>query len=360
MKEVHDHSFNVAAATAIGHEKAILLKEIYYWCQQNFNNQRNFHHGLYWTYNTAEAFVLKFPYFSRRSIARWLQQMEQDGYIGSLLLNKKGYDRTKWYCVNEEAYVSICGGSKPGSLDYFKKYITNLATSIGQNGQTSGQNGQSTGQNGQPIPPLNPSLNQSPFIEPEKENDLLVETVKQVDGFIESTYEIMPHDIEGNDEFIFPSTQEQTPTPNSAAPPSPKKAKREKTQVYKIFPPTLEEVIPLMYAKLVEKKRIHTNIVDCWNNANMQAEKFILHHEGKGWKIERLNSAIALWVNNAIGYGQVTKPCPIQYHNNPANAQPAQPTKVHVEERPVLTQHDIEYSQAAFASVEQMFKQMGV
>ena len=37
-----------------------------------------------------------------------------------------------------------------------------------------------------------------------------------------------------------------------------------------------------------------------------------------------------------------------------------QPTKVHVEERPVLTQHDIEYSQAAFASVEQMFKQMGV
>jgi uncharacterized phage protein (TIGR02220 family) len=40
--------------------------------------------------------------------------------------------------------------------------------------------------------------------------------------------------------------------------------------------------------------------------------------------------------------------------------KPAQLTKVHVEERPVLTQHDIEYSQAAFASVEAMFKQMGV
>ena len=40
--------------------------------------------------------------------------------------------------------------------------------------------------------------------------------------------------------------------------------------------------------------------------------------------------------------------------------KPVQPTKVHVEERPVLTQHDIEYSQAAFAGVEQMFKQMGV
>ena len=40
--------------------------------------------------------------------------------------------------------------------------------------------------------------------------------------------------------------------------------------------------------------------------------------------------------------------------------KPTQPTKVHVEERPVLTQHDIEYSQAAFAGVEAMFKQMGV
>ena len=68
----------------------------------------------------------------------------------------------------------------------------------------------------------------------------------------------------------------------------------------------------------------------------------------------------APWINNSISYGQVTKPCPIQYKGNPANAQPVQPTKVHVEERPVLTQHDIEYSQAAFASVEQMFKQMGV
>jgi len=36
---------------------------------------------------------------------------------------------------------------------------------------------------------------------------------------------------------------------------------------------------------------------------------------------------------------------------------PLQPVQ---QERPALTQHDIEYSQAAFATVEQMFKQMGV
>jgi len=317
MKEVHDHSFNVNAATAIGHEKAILLKELYYWCQQNFNNKRNFHYGLYWTYNTAEAFVLKFPYFSRRSIARWLQQMEKDGYIGSLLLNKKGYDRTKWYCVNEEAYVALCEGSKPGSLDFFKKYITNLAISIGQNGQTSGQDGQSTGQSGQPIPPLNPSPNPSPFIEPKNENDLLVETVKEVEGFVESTYEIIP------------SITSLTPPPNSEAPPAPKKERKSPKYIY---PPTKEELIPLFYEKLEAKKRDHPQIQTTWNWANMEAEKFFLHWERKNWQIQKLGNAIATWVNGSITYGTVLKPCPVNYKGNPANAQPAQPTKVHVEQ----------------------------
>jgi hypothetical protein len=152
----------------------------------------------------------------------------------------------------------------------------------------------------------------------------------------------------------------EEPQKEKSIPSKEQKEKKPKGQPKHIFPPTLEEVIPLMYAKLVEKKRIHTNIVDCWNNANMQAEKFHIHWEEKGWKIEKLNLAIAKWINNSISYGQVTKPCPIQYPNNPANAQPAQPTKVHVEERPVLTQQDIETSSAHLAAVGDVFKQMGV
>jgi len=134
----------------------------------------------------------------------------------------------------------------------------------------------------------------------------------------------------------------------------PSKAKKVKY----IYPPTIEELVQPIYEKLIEKKRIHPNIVDCWNWANHQAEAFWLYHDKTGWKVEKLNGAIATWINKAIQYKTVIVPCPIQYKGNPANAQPA-PTKVHVEERPVLTQHDIEYSQAAFASVEAMFKQMG-
>ena len=191
----------------------------------------------------------------------------------------------------------------------------------------------------------------------QKENDLLITAYGHEAGLEVTTYEIMPHDIEGNDEFTIPSTQEQTPTPNSAAPPSP--SKKAKAPKY-IYPPTQEELVAQFYTKLQEKKRQHPQIVDCWNWANMEAEKFFLHWERKNWQIQKLGNAIATWVNGSITFGTVTKPCPIQYKGNPANTQPAQPTKVHVEERPVLTQHDIEYSQAAFASVEQMFKQMGV
>jgi len=179
----------------------------------------------------------------------------------------------------------------------------------------------------------------------EPQNEIPVKIHDEIEGI-----PVVVHDT-------IPSTQEQTFTPNSAAHPSLKKAKKQTKYIY---PPTLEEVIPLMYAKLTEKKKQHPQIIDCWNNANMQAEKFILHHEGKGWKIERLNSAIALWVNNAIGYGQLTKPCPIQYKNNPDTQQPARPMQPAQQERPILTQHDIEATAQNVAAVSELFKNMGV
>jgi hypothetical protein len=116
-----------------------------------------------------------------------------------------------------------------------------------------------------------------------------------------------------------------------------------------IYPPTQEELIPLFFTKLQEKKRDHPQIIDCWNWANMEAEKFFLHWERKGWTIQRLPNAIATWVNGSITFGTVTKPCPIQYKNNPANApQPEQPKPV----QPQITKQDIEARKAMFAAAK--------
>ena len=136
----------------------------------------------------------------------------------------------------------------------------------------------------------------------------------------------------------------------------PSKAKKSPKYIY---PPTQEELIPLFYDKLQDKKRSHPNIVDCWNWANMESEKFFLHWERKNWEVQKLGNAIATWVNGAITYGTVTKPCPIQYKGNPDTNKPMQPTKVHVEET-VLTQSDIEAGSAHLAATKDVFAKMGV
>lgn len=180
--------------------------------------------------------------------------------------------------------------------------------------------------------------------EPQKENDLLVETNEEFEGMAITGYELIP------------STQEQTPTPPvPTAPSSPKKAK---TQTKYIYPPTIEELVQPIYEKLIEKKRIHPQIVDCWNWANHQAEAFWLYQDKMGWKVEKLNGAIATWINKAIQYKTVVVPCPIQYPNNPANAQPAQPTKVHVEETKSPEQSK-EARKAMFAAAKAELNQIG-
>jgi hypothetical protein len=132
----------------------------------------------------------------------------------------------------------------------------------------------------------------------------------------------------------------------------PSKAKKTKY----IYPPTQEELIPMFFDKLTEKKRDHPQIIDCWNWANMEAEKFFLHWERKGWTIQRLPNAIATWVNGSITFGTVTKPCPIQYKNNPANAsQPEQPKPVQTQ----ITKQDLEARKAMFAAAKAELNQVG-
>ena len=135
----------------------------------------------------------------------------------------------------------------------------------------------------------------------------------------------------------------------------PSKAKKQAKYIY---PPTIEELVQPIYEKLIEKKRIHPNIVDCWNWANHQAEAFWLYQDKMGWKVEKLNGAIATWINKAIQYKTVVVPCPIQYKGNPANAQPAQPTKVHVEETKSPEQSK-EARKAMFVAAKAELNQIG-
>lgn len=103
MKRIDEnHSFNKNVCCVLkGHcQKAILLKEIYGWCQINQAKNHNIRFGVVWSFMSATGFAEKFDYMNEKSIARWLKELVNEGWLFSSVLNKKAYDRTKWYTVN--------------------------------------------------------------------------------------------------------------------------------------------------------------------------------------------------------------------------------------------------------------------
>lgn len=99
--------FNIALAKQIGLNEAIILNQIKYWCNINQNNHTNFKEGYYWTFNTYENWSKQFPFWSISTIKRTIFNLEKNKLIITANYNKKKYDRTKWYRVNEQEVNNV-------------------------------------------------------------------------------------------------------------------------------------------------------------------------------------------------------------------------------------------------------------
>ena len=100
---MNEHSFDIEIAKEYGVNCAILLKYIYYWIEKNRANDKHFHDGCYWTYNSIRAFEELFPYMSKNTINRCLKTLVDKGLLIEGNFNSSSYDRTKWYTVTEFA-----------------------------------------------------------------------------------------------------------------------------------------------------------------------------------------------------------------------------------------------------------------
>jgi hypothetical protein len=107
-----EHSFDIEVAAKIGMVGAILLKNIYWWCNHNRANEKNIYDGCAWTYNTLQAYKKLFPYMGEKQIRLGLEKLEKEGYIKVGNYNKNGYDRTKWYAVTQ-AGITLLGVDIP-------------------------------------------------------------------------------------------------------------------------------------------------------------------------------------------------------------------------------------------------------
>tara|TARA_R110000765_G_scaffold313726_1_gene406662 strand:+ start:168 stop:854 length:687 start_codon:yes stop_codon:yes gene_type:complete len=93
-------TFSTKDANQYGVDGAILLHHLRYWVAKNEANDKNFHEGKYWTYNSTSAFSKLFPFYTARKIGRLLTMLEDEGAIQSGNYNAKRYDRTKWFTLS--------------------------------------------------------------------------------------------------------------------------------------------------------------------------------------------------------------------------------------------------------------------
>lgn len=99
-----DYSFNTDVAVEVGVEAAVIFQNIAFWCQKNAANEKHFHDGNYWTYNSVKAWHDLMPFFSEKKIPRLVQKLKDCGLIETGNYNRVGYDRTLWYAVTAKGW----------------------------------------------------------------------------------------------------------------------------------------------------------------------------------------------------------------------------------------------------------------
>lgn len=97
-KRIHHH-LDPEIAEKVGVNAALLYGFIRYHCaaKEAEGEERAFHDGRYWIFNSISSFAKLFPYLSEKQIRVALQQLEDASFIRSGVFNNQARDRTKWY-----------------------------------------------------------------------------------------------------------------------------------------------------------------------------------------------------------------------------------------------------------------------
>lgn len=89
-------------AKIIGLNEAIILQQLNYWLKRS----NKFIDGHVWIYNTYSDWQEQFPFFSKSTIRRTISSLEEAGIIITANYNKAGFDKTKWYSIDENALTA--------------------------------------------------------------------------------------------------------------------------------------------------------------------------------------------------------------------------------------------------------------
>ena len=152
------HSFEIQIARDYDVDTAIILNSIHYWVSRSAANKKHFHDGRYWFYNTREAWVELFPYWTVKQLRRILGNAEKSGLIITGNYNKRANDKTKWYTLSDEAmkyFPDLWRMTSQGS-DNSVTPTAQTVTPTAQTGTPTAQTGTPTAQTGSALPITDP------------------------------------------------------------------------------------------------------------------------------------------------------------------------------------------------------------
>src|SRR3989304_6622930 len=108
-----EYSFDIEMASKHGVNEAILIKNFQFWITKNRANNRHFHDGRTWTYNSVEAFTRIFPFWTAKQIRKALDNLIKDNIITTGNYNESRYDRTLRYAFSDESICHIGNSHLP-------------------------------------------------------------------------------------------------------------------------------------------------------------------------------------------------------------------------------------------------------
>ena len=94
-------------ALKVGLNEAILAQQIHYWLLKS-DKVRD---GQKWIYNTQDAWLEQFPFWSKATLKRVIASLKKQGIIITGNYNRMSMDRTTWYSINysHAALSSVIG-----------------------------------------------------------------------------------------------------------------------------------------------------------------------------------------------------------------------------------------------------------
>lgn len=84
-------------------EVPVFIENLAYWIRKNHANQKHYHEGRYWSYNSYPAFSKLYPFWSQQTIRRIIKRAVKQGLLIIGNFNKKKYDNTNWYTLTDKA-----------------------------------------------------------------------------------------------------------------------------------------------------------------------------------------------------------------------------------------------------------------